>query len=352
VTTHGRASKRLLGGAAALLSVVVATTSCGSSNASSSKTGSATKAPTTVNVGAIASTLYLPFYVAMEQGYFAEQGLTMNITNIANSQPLVTGSVDLQLTALDTSIIDAASGKPTPAIAILQQRNGLSLYVRADKATSAMSGSYPSNVTALKSLGKTTIAVTNLASGAAPFVLGTLKDAGLVQDQDFSIISLQSGPNIMAALQAKRIDATLLFPPFDAQAEAQGLAKPLVNQGKGEGPSTVTQLYGAAVIANQDWAKKNPQLVTAVNAAVSKAAAFMRDYDKNKATVIKIAQKYTGVADASVLEADLPTIAKLATTEATCDRVTAHAKIDQQFGVVQTVPNCYDIIDAGAYPHA
>jgi ABC-type nitrate/sulfonate/bicarbonate transport system substrate-binding protein len=288
----------------------------------------------------------------MEQGFFKQAGVNMDITTIANSQPLVTGSVKLQLTALDTSIIDAAAGRPTPTIAILQQRNGLSLYVRADKATPAMSGTYPGNVAALKSLGKATIAVTNLASGAAPFILGTLKAAGLVQDKDFTVSSLQTGPNIMAALKAKRIDATLLFPPFDAQAEAQGLAKPLVNQGKGQGPSTVTQLYGAALIANQEWSKQNPKLVRAIFDALNKAMTYVRNYSTNKATLLKIAQKYTGVADASILEAVLPTVASLASTEASCARVNAHAQIDQQFGLVKAAPTCSDILDAGAYPNS
>jgi ABC-type nitrate/sulfonate/bicarbonate transport system substrate-binding protein len=136
---------------------------------SSSSDGKKSGGVTTLKVGGVGSTLYLPFYVAIEQGYFKDQGVAMNITTIANSQPLVTGSVNLQLTALDTSIIDAAAGRATPVIAIMQQRNGLSLYVRADKATPAMtSASYPANVAALKSLGKATVAVTNLASGAAP----------------------------------------------------------------------------------------------------------------------------------------------------------------------------------------
>jgi NitT/TauT family transport system substrate-binding protein len=289
---------------------------------------------TTVKVGGIASTLYLPFYVADANGYFAKRGIQIEYNTIANATPLISGDVNLQLSGFDTAIINAGAGKPTPIIAVLQKRNSLGLFVRADKA---VSGKYPHNVAQMRGF---TVGTTNRNSGAEPFLQSTFSQAGLTEGKDYTITPLVNGPNLMAALQAKRIDAAMLFPPFDTQAVTSGLVKPVVSQSAANGPADISQLYGATVLANRDWVAQNPALVRGVANALNEALAFTRNYTANKDALIAIAQKYTGITDTAALQVGLAGVSALAVNGMNCMRAGVQVRLDNKYNLVGSLPGC------------
>lgn len=294
---------------------------------------------TTVNIGHIASTLFLAAYVADAGGFFAKHGIQAKFITVGNPTTLITGDVDLYISSLDTAIIDAGAGKPTPAIAIIQQRNALGLFVRSDKATA---GKYPDNVKGMKGY---TIGTTRRGTGADPFLLSTFGNAGLKEGRDFTIISLGTGPNLMAALASKRIDAAMLFPPFDAQAVDQGLVKPVVQQALANGPKEVSQLYGSAIMANQDWVAKNPGTAANVVAAINDALRYLHDWKDNHRGIYRIAKQYTGITDAKALAQSLQMVSGLATNGLSCSRLGVQVRLDTQYGLVGAKPACNDIRD-------
>ncbi|MDX6438068.1 MAG: sulfonate transport system substrate-binding protein [Gaiellaceae bacterium] len=293
----------------------------------------------TVDIGHIASSLFLAVYVAEAKGYFAKQGIQPKFTTVGSATTVITGDVDLFISSLDTAIIDAGAGKPTPAIAIIQQRNALGLFVRADKA---VTGKYPANVQKMKGF---VVGTTRRASGADPFLLSTFGHAGLREGQDFTITALGTGPNLMAALQSKRIDAAMLFPPFDAQAVNQGLVKPVVQQALNNGPADVSQLYGSAVMANKEWLAKNPALAGRVVVALNQALRYLHDWKGNSRGIFRIAKQYTGITDDKALAQSLKMVSTLATNGLTCARLGVQVKLDTQYGLVGTKPSCDDVRD-------
>lgn len=293
----------------------------------------------TVDIGHIASSLFLAVYVAEAKGYFAKNGIQPRFTTVSSATTVITGDVDLFISSLDTAIIDAGAGKPTPAIAIIQQRNALGLFVRADKA---VTGAYPANVRQMKGY---VVGTTRRASGADPFLLTTFGKAGLREGQDFTITALGTGPNLMAALQSKRIDAAMLFPPFDAQAVNQGLVKPVVQQALNNGPPEVSQLYGSAVMANKEWLSKNPGTAAKVVNALNQSLRYLHDWNGNRRGIFQIAKQYTGITDDKALSQSLKMVSELATNGLTCARLGVQVRLDTQYGLVGTKPSCDDIRD-------
>ena len=70
-----------------------------------------TATPTKIRVGGITSLLYLPFYVAMEEGYFKKNGIEIELILASNPVPaLLSGEIELILTASDTGVVSAFRG--------------------------------------------------------------------------------------------------------------------------------------------------------------------------------------------------------------------------------------------------
>lgn len=317
--------------AAVCCALTIGLAACGGTSSSSGSDSG--KGQATLRVGAIASTLYLPFYVADAKGFLAKQGIKVEYVTIQNASPLIAGDVQLQLSGFDTAIINGGQGKATPIVGVLQQHNSLGLWARADKK---ISGTYPDNVRQLKGA---TIATTNRNTGAEPFLQAVLAGAGLKEGRDYTITSLGTGPNIYAALKAKRIDAGMLFPPFDSQARAENLATPLVQQALGEGPPEVVQSYGATAIANQQWLHDNPAVAKRLSVAIEQGTAYTHD-PKHAEEILKIAQRYAGIDNPAAIRPSLPAIQKLSVDSFECTRAEAQVRLLKRVGLIKGQPDC------------
>jgi NitT/TauT family transport system substrate-binding protein len=302
---------------------------------------------TSVRVMHTPSLLYLPFYVADAKGFLTRRGIKIaNYTQTGNPAPaLISGDADIALIGASQAIISAAQGKPTRLIGMMQQVNAMYLVVRADKA--AGEKPYPLNVRDMRGF---VIGTTARVSGGEIFMTGVLEGAGLKEGPDYSIVALGTPANEIAALQAKRIDAAMMFPPFVNQAIKDGLVKPVVQAALGQGPKEISNQYGASVIGAPKFLSAHPAAVKAIADAVAEGDAYVANYKAHLNELINIAVKYTGITDRSVLAAAIPTVARLSKPYFTCATAGSMAKLFIKLGLIDNLPGCGDIAQLKVLP--
>lgn len=166
-------------------------------------------------------------YLAEDEGYFKEQGLDVEITDVANSgapMTLLLSKNELEVGAgnLTSGLFNASlQGQQFKIVAdkghVEKDRDYIALIVRQDLIDS---GKYKS----LKDLKGAKMGLTALDGVSQQIVAERfLKKAGL-SEKDVSFVKL-SYAEMNATLKTKSLDATIQLEPFVAQAETGKFAK-------------------------------------------------------------------------------------------------------------------------------
>jgi ABC-type nitrate/sulfonate/bicarbonate transport system substrate-binding protein len=164
----------------------------------------------------------LPIYAGKMQGYFATQGLDIEITYTAGSLPqlagLARGAYQLIQTAPDNVInVDnnpAAFGlNPAVAPHVIMLLGGsvgpLSVYAQTD-------------ITAVDQLRGTVLGVDNPTSGFALVLQDMLARSGLLLERDYALTLSGGTSSRLDALKSGSVAATILYSPFDMLATQAG----------------------------------------------------------------------------------------------------------------------------------
>jgi NitT/TauT family transport system substrate-binding protein len=286
-----------------------------SSTASAAPTTAASAAPTTgtgaapttgtgggqpVTVGATAIIASAGLFVAMERGYFSQQGLDVQTTIVANSNdtlPLVaTGKMDVANNAVTAFMVNAVNDgvnmKWVAGQAVYTRKHGtLGLVVRKDLYDSGQ-------VRGLKDLKGRKIAVPIIAGGGAIVLDKGLAQAGLSKaDVDLSELAV---PNMPAALQNGALDAVLPAEPVVVQIADQGIGVILMYSDEMFPNMESTQwMYSPAFAANRQEAGVK-YMIGLLKGARDFNRAFADGTDK--ADILNILIKYTSVKDPALYD--------------------------------------------------
>jgi ABC-type nitrate/sulfonate/bicarbonate transport system substrate-binding protein len=302
---------------------------------------------TKVKVGNPSSLLHLPYYVAIEEGYFARHGLAIdNVTTFQWVPAIVSGDVNFATASPDALVISASKGKPVPTIVTQQQNNTVAISASTRLKLPNLAKGYPENLRDLKGAA---IAVPNLGTGNESLLKQAFATIGFQNGRDYSMVALGAGPNMIAALKAGKVDAVTLWPPFNEQIWADKTAVPLVQEGKGEGPESTAKGVGTNIVVNEAYGKANPAVVRSFIAAMVDATAFVRDAKKNMPRLIAIADKYSaGLPDKASMEAGITTVASLAYPGVSCRSWQLVGEGLKAIDAIQTIPSCDVMIDPAA----
>jgi len=200
----------------------------------------------------------LPIEIATRKGFFREEGLevltiTMR-TNIAVNA-LFTRNVDYATPS--TSIIKAATGGlPVKLVAVLQGRPDYFLITRRE-------------IRSIKELKGKRIAIGSFGATADLALRAVITEEGLDFDRD--LVRLQMGGNSAryTSLITGAVDATVLSPPFNLQAEKAGY-KDLLWLGER------LELPLAGLGVRDETIQKNPKQINAMIRAVFRAITFAK----------------------------------------------------------------------------
>jgi NitT/TauT family transport system substrate-binding protein len=247
----------------ALLLIAVATVACGEDR---------DRGPTAVTVGVLPITAVAPVYVAIERGYFADEGLEVTPAVAQGGAaliPAVLGGDHQFAYTNNVSVLQAhARGLPLRIVtdgaqAATDQQDADAIVARTD-----------SSVRQPTDLEHATIGVNTIDNVGDVVIRAALEREGV----DTSTVEFLEVPfpDMIAAVEAGRVDAGWVVEPFVQAAKARGLRSvfsPLdVAAGRvGEGLSI------ASYVTSERYARANPDVVTAFTRAMERSFRYLED---------------------------------------------------------------------------
>jgi len=229
------------------------------------------KVKLTIPVVALSMT---PVYLAKAKGFFAEEGLDVDVTSTGGGGPdiraLIAGEVDFSFTTGDNVILAYQEGKPL--VMVVSALNKLFINWAMHKEVAKAKGITETTPLQekLKSLKGLIVGMTNPAALTAHLAHFVIRKAGYVPQQDVQIIPIGAGPTWLAALENRKVDVALTAPPVPETAIARGHAIMFINNAKGEDPS-ISEFLMENLIARPETLKKDPDLVRRMVRALVKA---------------------------------------------------------------------------------
>jgi NitT/TauT family transport system substrate-binding protein len=222
-------------------------------------------------VGSISMT-HWPIHIGLKKGFYAAENVTLDLIHISSSgnvlQQLAAGSLDATLSAgLVDPIYAIDKGAP---ISIVRLEVQLPPYAIEAKP----------QYKKLEDL-KGKIVMADSPKGITRVYIDTMLGAHGIKPTEVDYVYTGSTGARFAALKTGAVDATILLPPFNFNAEAQGYR----NLGLVADYCKDLPFTGAAV--NNNWVAKHPDLLKRFLAAHNKSMAYFLD-PKNRQESIDI----------------------------------------------------------------
>ena len=211
---------------------------------------------------------YGPLWIASRMGFFAKQGLDVDLVVIRASdvgiQALAGGSLEIAGSASDAPI--AAVEKGLDLIIVGGIINGLTQSIMAAKRFKTYND-----------LRGATFGAISLTSGVTFALRQVLKVKGLEYPRDYKLLVIGGTPQTYAALIAGSIDAAALSLPVNYAAEEQGFNE------IGRFIDVIPNYQLAALSTKRSWAEKNHPVLVRVMRAM---AQTMRWIHQNKESAV------------------------------------------------------------------
>lgn len=277
-TFHRRTKARVA--AVAMLLAVFLLAGCGVGRGSAVEL----KPDEPIKVGVIPVADFAPVYIAVEEGYFADEGLNVKTQVMQNAAAIapsvINGQLQFGTAAVPPFLAAVQRGLPLTAIA-----NGSSNTADPNQDPSALVAAPGSNITRPKELEGRTVAVNALSSLPHVTTAAAIKaDGGDPAKVTFVAMPF---PDMLPALERSAVDAAALVEPFYARALADDgpggklLANP--NSAVLTPNGTFTLIFTA-----QPFIEKNPEIVEKFVRAVDRASVeAARDPKKVGAVLAK-----------------------------------------------------------------
>jgi NitT/TauT family transport system substrate-binding protein len=230
---------------------------------------------------------HLPAFVSIENGYFSEQGLNVQVGGVFKAGPE-------EMSAFGSGDLDFGYVGQAPATAALL--NGAADIQFIDQVNLEGSAIVSRNETGTDSLTKLAgkcIALPGHATMQDFLLRRALKNINM-NFQDIRPIILKP-PEMLQALEQKNIDAFIAWQPYPAQALLSHTAHVVLYSGDiwKDHPCCV-------LIARRTLCDSQPQTIKKIQAAHAKACAFIADHPDEAAAV---GVKYTSMDRAVVMQA-------------------------------------------------
>lgn len=221
-----------------------------------------------------ATLLRLPLYVAIQNGYFKDEGIDLEIVSTrsgsAAMKMLAGGSVNFSTGQLLDAVNLNKQDIHVRGVAMLTQRLSNSIVVRkalADKVKS------------MKDLKGRTVGVTSVGSGTWQFAVFIASLEGM-KKEELNFIGVGAGPNVIGAIKSGRVDAMSYADPENLKLVQDGDAAFLVDM---TDEATHKRLVGDTYLNNQvmvlkKYAESNPQQVQGFVNAIQRAINWVNSH--------------------------------------------------------------------------
>lgn len=235
------------------------------------------------------SIFYAPQYIALEEGFFEEEGLDVELQTIPGGDKVMTSLLsdnsDIGLVGSETSIYVGSQGSEDPIInfAQLTQTDGTFLVAREPNTDFSFEDLKESDF-----LGQ--------RKGGMPQMVGeyVLKQNGIDPQNDLNLIQNIDFANIASSFLSGTGDYVQLFEPIASQfvQDENGYIVASFGEESGHVPYTV-------FMAKESYLEENEAIATKFTRAVYKAQQFVREHEAEK--IATIVQPYFKETDISLL---------------------------------------------------
>jgi len=282
---------------AGVAAMVAVTAACGSSSAEESADGR-----TKVRVAVLPTVTKASMYLGIEKGIFAEEGLDVEPAVVqdgaAVTAAVTSGSAEFASAALVPTVVAAGKGIPIKVVATAASTSSpknptdpygdASLIVRKD-----------SRIKSVADLNGKTIAVNALQGGLELAVRGAVDRLG----GDSSTLKFLPipFPEMVAALDAKRVDAIAPMEPFVSSSVSAG--HQVLHHTYPFDPAETSEFVNSVYFTSNQYAAENPDVVKAFMRAMEKANVYANEHPDE---VREILPKFTGVKAKQAQDFALP----------------------------------------------
>ena len=286
------------------LCLLVLAAGCGSNDSKKDTPKEKTK----VSLGMLRLTSSAPLFIAMDKGFFAEEGIEIEPQWFDAAHPIAVSTasskVDVGATGITASLYNmAAKGQKLGIVADKgREQKGYS-----SSALLVTTDNYNAGVKSLKDLKGKRIGITQKGS-TFHYMLGRMLETQGMSLNDVEIVPLSKLSAVMAALESKQIDGCILNEPNITKVQKAGYGKLVVQVGDVIPYQTSAIFYSPDFMKNKDVAVR---FMRAYNKACNyyyEAAVEKKDAKKLE-EVVNIVAKYVK-APAEDIKAGLPYIDK------------------------------------------
>jgi NitT/TauT family transport system substrate-binding protein len=228
----------------------------------------------TLQIDGAAVPFYAPIYLAMEKGFFAKNGLDVQVVYASASdimRNVAAGNVELGFPNGDSVIAAKASGLPVKVVHTTYQRGIGATLFKADKG-----------IKTFADLKGKKVAVTAIGSPNYLQLQVGLKKAGLTLD-DVKVEVIATGA-IVQALQADQVDAIVFSELRKYNLEGDGVKVGMISS------NDFLPSFGNVVVTGDKFLQQKPKLVKGFNAALDEALTFVIKGGVEEALNIAIAK--------------------------------------------------------------
>jgi len=211
------------------------------------------------------SIFYAPQYVALNQGFFKEEGLEIELSNGQGADKVMTavltGQADIGFAGPEASVYVYNEGKEDNSIVFAQLTNGDGTFLMGRKPDPGFQWS--------DLRGKTVIG--GRKGGMPEIILQyVLRNNGLNPGVDVKIDTTMQFAAMPGAFLGGQGDYVILFEPTASQMEKEGKAYILASLGKSSGEVPYT-----AYFARKSYIKQNPEIIQKFTNAIYKGQRFV-----------------------------------------------------------------------------
>jgi NitT/TauT family transport system substrate-binding protein len=233
-----------------------------------------------------AVTTFAPLYHARAAGYFAEEGLDVEVVVIpgpASLQAVIAGDAQFALIPGTYQLMAQDKGQRLPAVMSILTRNSINIVMHKDVARAKGITDKSPLAEKIKALKGLKLAGSTPGGFSHQVLLYYVLKTGLDPQKDVELVGLGSDPARLAALEQRQVDVMATASPAPETAVARGFGVMIVDNAAGEDPDFAEFMMDVLVVP-PDTVKQQPGLIRKVVRALLRSNAWMLDHPAEQAT--------------------------------------------------------------------
>lgn len=250
-----------------------------------SPTGHVVKEDNVVRIGYTKFSFSIPLFVAIENGYFEEEGIEIELVNIEDNHSLLNGVISDQIdiaSAVGSTVVFSAYKQDKESFRIIHSNFDIPAI-----PVSFLIVKSNSDITNLKDLKNKKIGVLPTNTHSQIIIKELLKQQGIAEE-DVTLIDI--APQLQPqALEAGSVDAIYAFDPT-ATISLENFDTKILHTLDRTSIFSIDPYYGGSLIISTRFTKENPKTAIKTIKALDKAVDYVNSNDVESKLILA---KYT-----------------------------------------------------------